>query len=108
CTHSCRAARQRVSLCHQRVSETHPTPTPRFAPWIPISVIWLLGAIPAGVWAGMFVHAFRASRFLGRWPHANNPAPKALPPHIRSESLETAIGVALITLIITLGIQFTR
>jgi hypothetical protein len=84
------------------------TSTPRFAPWLTVGIIWLVGAIPIGLWAAMFVHAVRASHFLGRWPRPDNPDPKALPLQLQSERIEASVGAAAVALVIALGIQFTR
>lgn len=82
-------------------------PSPRFALWLPVGVLWLIGGIPVGVWAGMFVHAIRAWRFLGRWPAPNNPDPKALPPALQSERIEAWIIGVVVSLVISIGIQST-
>lgn len=87
--------------------EDAPSP-PRFAPWLTVGVIWLVGAIPIGVWAAMFVHAVRVSHFLGRWPRHDNPDPKALPLQLQSERVGSSVGAAAVALVIALGILTTR
>ena len=82
--------------------------SPRFALWLPVIVLWLVGAIPIAVWAGMFTHAIRAWRFLGRWPAPHAPDPKALPMALQSERIETFVIGAVIALIVVAGIGFTR
>lgn len=82
--------------------------SPRFALWLPVVVLWLVGAIPLAVWAGMFVHAVRASRFLGRWPAPGNPDPKALPAALQAERIESFVIGAVVAVVIWAGVSFTR
>lgn len=83
-------------------------PAPRFALWLPVVVLWLLGAIPIAVWAGMFAHAIRTWRFLGRWPVPGNPDPRALPAALQAERIEAFVIGAIIALVIVAGVGFTR
>ena len=82
--------------------------SPRFALWLPVVVLWLIGAIPMAVWAAMFVHAVRAWRFLGRWPAPGNPDPKALPIALQSERPEGFVIGVVVGLAILAGVSFTR
>jgi hypothetical protein len=84
------------------------SPSPRFALWVPVVIMWLLAAVPVAMWSGMFVHAFRASRFLGRWPAPHYPDPKALPIALQSERIEAWVIGAVIGLVIFAGVQSTR
>jgi hypothetical protein len=91
-----------------RVQDIEHSPSPRVALWFPIGILWLLAGVPVAVWTAMFVHAVRASRFLGRWPRPGYPDPKALPVSLQSERVEGWIGGAVVALVICIGIQSTR